>query len=314
MRFWLVIGTTAALLLPAARTYTQQPGLRMKTETLVQGPMRIDKVKDGLYVVRGPFLPCAPRGCTPNGTDDGLIHEAGDVAVRVTPEGVILVDDKFPEHVATVLDLVRTITPLPIKYMLNSHHHGDHVSGNIRIAEQGINIVGHKNIRENFIKTRQPGPPNITFADEAAVYLGTTEVKLHYFGRGHTNGDTVIEFPDLKTIHIGDLIIDGMPVIDYPNGGSAIEFVTTIDRVLTLDFDTMIPGHGRVMTKDDARAYRARFQAMNDRGRALIKKGVSKDRFGAELKLDDFGWEKTVSTIVFVRGLGQYYDELAGSR
>jgi cyclase len=313
MRRWLIIGTAAACLLLAARTFTQQAGLRMRTETLVEGPMRIDKVKDGLYVIRGPFLPCAPRGCTPNGTDDGLIHESGDVAVRVTPEGVILVDDKFPEHVAGVLELVRTITPLPIKYTLNSHHHGDHVSGNIRIAEQGIDIVGHKNIRENFIRTKQAGPPNITFADEAAVHLGTAEVRLHYFGRGHTNGDTVIEFPDLKAIHVGDLIIDGMPVIDYPNGGSALEFVKTIDRVLTLDFDTMIPGHGRVMTKDDARAYRTRFQAMNDRARALIRKGVSKDRFGAELKLDDFGWEKTVSTIVFVRGLGPYYDELAGS-
>src|SRR5687767_14778021 len=109
-RSCLFVVTSMAVVLLAARTYTQQAGLRMTTETLVQGPMRIDKVKDGLYVVRGPFLPCAPRGCTPNGTDDGLIHEAGDVAVRVTLEGVILVDDKFPEHVATVLDLVRTIT------------------------------------------------------------------------------------------------------------------------------------------------------------------------------------------------------------
>lgn len=313
MRRWLMFGTTAITLLLAARAFTQDPGLRMRTETLVEGPMRIDKVKDGLYIIRGPFLPCAPRGCTPNATDDGLIHEAGDVAVRVTPEGVILVDDKFPEHVADVLRLVRTITPLPVRYMLNSHHHGDHVSGNVRIIEQGIDVVGHKNIRENFIRTKQAGPPNITFADEAAVYVGTTEVRLHHFGRGHTNGDTVIEFPDLKTVHVGDLIIDGMPVIDYANSGSAIEFVKTIDRVLTLDFDTMIPGHGRVMTRDDARAYRARFQAMNDRARGLIRKGVAKDRFEAELRLDDFGWEKTVSTVVFKRSIGLYYDELAGS-
>jgi cyclase len=234
-----------AVLLLAGRAFTQQLDLRMRTETLVQGPMRVDKVKDSLYVIRGPFLPCAPRGCTPNGTDDGLIHEAGDVAVRVTSEGVILVDDKFPEHVADVLRLVKTITPLPVRYMLNSHHHGDHVSGNVRIREAGIDVIGHRNIRENVLRAKQPGAPNIVFADEAAIHLGNAEAQLHYFGRGHTNGDTVIYFPDLKAVHVGDLIIDGMPVIDYDNGGSAIEFVSTIDAVLKLDFDTMIPGHGR---------------------------------------------------------------------
>ena len=288
--------------------------LRMRTERLVAGPMRIDKVKDGLYVVRGPFLPCAPRGCTPGVTDDGLIHEAGDVAVRVTSEGVILVDDKFPEHVADVLALVRTVTPLPIVYMLNSHHHGDHASGNVRIREMGVNVVAHRNIRENFIRTKQAGPPNITFADEASVYLGGIEARLHYFGRGHTNGDTVIEFPDLKTVHVGDLIIDAMPVIDYANGGSAIEFTGTIEKLLALDFDTMIPGHGRTMTKDEARAYLLRFRAMNDRARSLIRSGVSKDQFQARLALEDFGWEKSVSTVAFLPNIGRYYDEMASAR
>ena len=69
-----------------------------------------------------------------------------------------------------------------------------------------------------------------------------------------------------------------MPVIDYPGGGSALEFIATIDKLLTLDFDTMIPGHGRIMTKDEVRAYRTRFQTMNQRMRALIRKGVTKDQ------------------------------------
>jgi cyclase len=309
-RRWLMIAMTLACALLVAKTMAQS-GLKMVTETLVQGPMRIEKVKEGLYVVRGPFLQCAPRGCGPNVTDDGLIHEAGDVAVRVTSDGVLLVDNKFPEHVADVLALVKTVTPQPVKYVLNSHHHGDHTSGNIKIRELGIDVVGHKNIREGFLRIKQAGPPNITFADQAAVYLGSAEAQLFYFGRGHTNGDTVIYFPDLKTIHSGDLIIDAMPVIDYTSGGSADEFIKTIDKLLTLDFDTMIPGHGRVMNKDDARAYRVRFQAMNDRARALIRKGVKKDTFIAELKLDDFGWAKTPSTIAFMRSWEQYYDEMA---
>jgi glyoxylase-like metal-dependent hydrolase (beta-lactamase superfamily II) len=276
--------------------------------------MRTEKVKDGLYVIRGPFLPCGTRGCRPNGPDDGLIHEPGDVALRVTSEGLILIDDKYPENVPDVLAQVKAVSPLPIKYLLNTHHHGDHASGNVNIRQMGIDIIAHKNIRANFLRIKQPGEPNIVFADQAAVYLGGVEVQLFYLGRGHTNGDTVIYFPDLKTVHTGDLIIDGMPVIDYDAGGSAIEFVKTIDNLLKMDFDTMIPGHGRVMKKDDVRAYHARFAEMNRRMRELARKKVPKDQVQAQLKLDDLGWGDSVSTSAWATSIGRYYDEMANAQ
>jgi glyoxylase-like metal-dependent hydrolase (beta-lactamase superfamily II) len=183
----------------------------------------------------------------------------------------------------------------------------------------GVSILAHENIRANFLRLKQPGEPTMTFANEAAVHLGGTEVRLFWFGRGHTNGDTVVYFPDVKTIHAGDLIIDAMPVIDYAGGGSALEFISTIDRLLTLDFDTMIPGHGKIMTKDDARAYRVRFQTMNDRMRALIRKGVRKDQLKtldqarAQLRLADLGWDNSVSTTTWFGSVPQYYDEIAAS-
>ncbi|MBM3818004.1 MAG: MBL fold metallo-hydrolase [Acidimicrobiia bacterium] len=308
-----------ALLVAAAST--QQLPLKHDPELLTRGPVRIDTVKDGLFVVRGPFLPCGTRGCTPNSGDDGLIHEPGDVAVRVTPEGLILVDDKYPENVADVLARVKTISTRPVRYLLNSHHHGDHVSGNATVRrELGIDIIGHRNIRENFLRIKQPGEPNITFADQAAIHLGGVEVQLLHLGRGHTNGDTVTYFPDLKTIHMGDLVIDGMPVIDYAGGGSAIEFVSTIDNMLTIDFDTAIPGHGRVMTRDEVRAYRARFAELNTRMRDLARRGVPKtaiatlEQARAQLKLADLGWDNTVSTTAWLRNIGAHYDELASAR
>ena len=293
--------------------------LRQNPEILNEGPMRADKVKEGLYVIRGPFLPCM-TGCRPGQTGDGLIHESGDVAVRVTPAGLIVVDDKFASQAADVLARIKSISPQPIKYLLNSHHHGDHASGNAYMRESlGIDIIGHKNIRANFLRIKQAGEPNITFSEQSAIYLGGVEVQLYWFGRGHTNGDTVIYFPDLKTVHTGDLIIDAMPVIDYPGGGSAIEFIRTIDNLLKLDFDTMIPGHGRIMTKDDVRAYRTRFQTMNDRMRELIRKGVKKDELKtldqarAQLRLADLGWENSVSTTTWFGGIESYYDEIAES-
>ena len=165
----------------AAATFTQQLPLRQNVEVLTAGPLRVEKVKDGLFVVRGPFVPCSTRGCRPNGSDDGLIHEPGDVAVRVTPEGLIVVDDKYPENVAGVIEQVKTISPLPVKYLLNSHHHGDHVSGNANMRMAlGIDIIGHRNIRANFLRIRQPGEPNITFSDQAArSEEHTSELQSH---------------------------------------------------------------------------------------------------------------------------------------
>ena len=165
---------------------------------------------------------------------------------------MILVDDKYPENLTDVLAALRSVTTQPIRYLLNSHHHGDHVSGNVNLAAMGIDIIAHRRIRENFLRLKQPGAPNIVFEDQGGVFLGGVEVRMHHLGRGHTNGNRD-PFPDLRAIHMGDLVIDGMPVIDYAGGGSAVAFVKTIDNLLALDFDIAIPGHGKVMTRPEGR-------------------------------------------------------------
>ncbi len=306
MRVSLAIFTVVVLSLVVARGAGQS--------RLVSAPMRAEQVKPGLYVIRGPFDPCAPGGCNGRNTDDGLLHEPGDVAVRVTSEGAIVVDDKFVQNVPDVLSRVKSVTTQPIRYLLNSHHHADHIGGNGAVMDLGIEIIAHKNIRENIIRNKQPGPPRLTFTDEEDIHLGGVEVRMLYLGRGHTNGDTVIFFPDLRTIHSGDLVIDGMPVIDYDNGGSALEFVTTLEKMLALDFDTVIPGHGRVLTKDDVRTYIPKLKTMNDRMRDLARRKVPDDQLAAQLKLDDIGWAHTVSTSTFMRSIVRYRDEVAAVR
>ena len=322
MRLTLVAALLMVFALLTAHARMQNPSLplRQDVEVLAAGPTRVERVKDGLYVIRGPFVPCGTRGCRPGGADDGLIHEPGDVAARVTPEGVILVDDKYPENLTDVLAALRSVTTQPIRYLLNSHHHGDHVSGNVNLAALGIDIIAHRRIRENFLRLKQPGEPTVTFDDRTAIYLGGVEVRLLWLGRGHTNGDTVIHFPDLRAIHMGDLVIDGMPVIDYAGGGSALAFVKTIDNLLALDFDTAIPGHGKVMTKPEVQAYRNRFETMNQRMRELIKKGVPKEQLKtlaqvrAQLRLAELGWDNSVSTTASLGSFSQYYDELAAAQ
>ena len=274
-------------------------------------PMTVETVKDGLYLIRGPFNKCAPSGCRGGFGDDGLLHEAGDVAVRVTSEGVILVDDKYEDNVREVMEKLKGLTSQPVKYIFNTHHHTDHAGGDARFIALA-EIIAHRNVRENFLRNNQPGAPRVVFNDQASVFLGGAEVRAYYFGRAHTNGDAVISFPDLRVIHTGDLLTEGMPVMDYPNGASAVEWVKVLDDVLKLDFDVVIPGHGRLLTRDNIRSDREKLVAMNQRMTELVRKGVPKERVFDELKLADLGWDHTVSTVAFKGGLSGYYDEMKG--
>jgi cyclase len=131
------------------------------------------------------------------------------------------------------------------------------------------------------------------------MFLGGVEAQMRYMGRGHTNGDSVIYFPDLRTVHTGDLVVWGKrsqgttltPVMDYAAGsGSGKEWVTTLDNVLKLDFDVAIPGHGPVLTKDQVRVFRNKMQTLNQRMAALIKGGGKKTDIAARIRLDDLDW------------------------
>ena len=150
------------------------------------GPLRIEKVKGDLYMISG---------------------EGGNVAVYVTGEGVVLVDDMFDRNHADILAQVKSVTDKPLKYVINTHQHDDHAGGDFKmlpIAE----VIAHKNARANLVHIRQPyyedtpgtpiGLPRLTFTDEASVFLGGKEVRAKYFGRGHTSGDAIVYFPDLE--------------------------------------------------------------------------------------------------------------------
>jgi glyoxylase-like metal-dependent hydrolase (beta-lactamase superfamily II) len=271
-------------------------------------PMQVEKVKEDLYMLRGPFNRCAPNGCGAY-ADDGFLHEAGDVAVRVTPEGLIVVDDKYEENAAEVMSRIKEISGRPIRYLLNTHHHTDHAGADATFIKT-TEIVAHRNVRENFRRNRQPGAPRVVFDSEASVFLGNVEARAYYFGRAHTNGDAVIYFPDLKVVHTGDLITEGMPVMDYANGASAIEWVTVLGRLLSLDFDVVIPGHGALLTKERVRSDREKLATMNERMLALVRERVPLDQVFDRLHLADLGWDRTVSTVAFKGGLKGYYEEM----
>ena len=241
----------------------------------------IRKIKDGLFVIPGY---------------DGAVT-GGNVAVRVTSEGTMIVDDRFPPSSREIAGKVRSVTSQPIKYVLSTHSHGDHSGGHpefIEVAE----IIAHRNNRANMVRNKQAAPPRVVFADQASVFLGGAEVQAIHLGRGHTNGDAVIYFPDLRTIHTGDLVVWGKrtdgsiltPFIDRSNGGSLVQWVTTLDGVLKLDFDTAIPGHGPVLTKENVRTFRQNLVTLRQRMIEIVKAGGTKEDLAKRLKTDDLGW------------------------
>ena len=188
----------------------------------------------------------------------------GNVLILVTDEGVMIVDNKFSYSYANIIGQIATVTNQPVNYVLNTHHHFDHAGSNADFLPDA-QIIAHRNVRTNILRNNQSGPPNVIFDESAAVILGGQEVQALHFGRGHTNGDSVIFFRDLGVVHTGDLFIWGdrldnstlVPFIDYDNGGSAAEWSATLDGLLALDFDTVIPGHGPILRKVDGGYFRA---------------------------------------------------------
>lgn len=237
--------------------------------------------KDGLYVMPG--------------FDGG--QSGGNVVVRVTGEGVIIVDNKFPYSFANIVEQVQSVTDQPIRYVMNTHHHSDHAGSNADFMP-AAQVIGHENVRANMLRNEQDGAPSIIFSDSASVFLGDAEAQAHHFGRGHTNGDSVVYFPDLGTIHTGDLFIWGdrlngttmAPFIDFGNGGSAAEWSATLDGVLSLDFDTVIPGHGPVLSKGDIRTFQDKFNRLTMRMTRLIESGVGRDAIVDRLDISDLNW------------------------
>jgi len=235
--------------------------------------LTLNKVKDDLYEIEG---------------------DGGNVAVYVTGEGVILIDDKFEQDHAGIVEKVKSVTSQPIKYVINTHHHSDHSGGNVKFVG-AAEIISTANARANIVEHKQPGAPanmtpaGVVFDKQCSVFLGGKEVRAEYFGRGHTNGDAVIYFPALRTLHTGDLMAGNTPLIDYTGGGSVVEWTKTLDGALKLDFDTVIPGHGKVTDKAGLLTYRNGVEKLRNRAAGLIREGKSQEEIG-KVMAAEFGW------------------------
>jgi len=230
--------------------------------------------------------------------------------VRVTSEGLIVVDTKNPgdENYNRVMEEIKSVSNLPVTFVLNTHHHPDHVGNNQKFIDAGAKVIGLEALKTRMAsdpRTKDiPGLPTITFAKDYVLKSGGVEVHAHSFGRGHTGDDTMVYFPDLKVVMVSDQITNATPIVDFTNGGSAVEWTQILDGVLKLDFDMAIPGRGEPKSRADVEAFRTQFASLVSRASDAIKAGATRDTLASQVKTDDLGWQLNPQFF------GQLYDEL----
>ena len=283
------VASVVALLLGLSAPSAQAPRGGGRGPAAGQTVEKIRELKPNLYMITGG---------------------GANTLVRVTTEGLIVVDTKNPgdENYRRVMEEIASVSTLPVKYVLNTHHHPDHVGNNQKFIDAGAQVVGLEALKTRMAsdpRTKDiPGSPTITFARDYVLKLAGVVVEAHSFGRGHTGDDTMVYFPDAKVVMVSDQITNATPIVDFANGGSAVEWVQILDEVLKLDFEMAIPGRGEPKTRAEVQAFRANFAALVSRASGAVKAGAGRDQLAMQVRTDDLGWQ--LSPQFF----GQLYDEL----
>ena len=252
--------------------------------------IEVEKVKDNLFVLRG-----AGGG--------------GNTAVLVMANGVAVVDAKNPGWGQPILAKIKELTPKPVTLLINTHTHGDHVSGNVEFPAS-VDVVVQDNTKTNmekmpiFKEHNNAGMAKRTFKDKMTIGSGADQIDLYYFGRGHTNGDAWIVFPAHRIMHSGDIFAGkSVPLIDGNNGGSMREMPDTLRKAHDgiKNVDQIINGHTPAQTTwADLKEF-AQFNAdLVAYGRAGLKAGKTPEQLAAEWKLPEQykGYSSQVSTMM----------------
>ena len=251
-----------------------EPAPKTTQEVKVEAPAKpnitSEKLDDGFYMLLGP---------------------GGNIGVSIGDDGVYMIDDKFAQFGQEIIDVVGTLTDQPIKYVLNTHHHGDHSGANAEMKAVGATVVAHDNVRarmgisymnQAFGRQQDARPealwPTLTFSDEMTLWFNGDEVRAIHIPAGHTDGDSIVHFVGANIIHLGDNYFRGMlPFIDVDSGGAIQGMITAQQTAYDLaDTNTkIIPGHGPLSTKAELGDSIKRLQAIHDRVKARMDAGES---------------------------------------
>lgn len=241
--------------------------------------MTAQYVKTGLFVISG-------RG--------------SNSVLRLSANGLILVDGKLPGGYDALMAQVKRISKQPVRALILTNCAESRTGTNAKFVEDGdgTRIVAQENVKQNLDSCNLAGdkftPAIVTYGSEYQIHMGGVEAQVLHFGNAYSNSDTVVYFPNLKVVAVGDLF-SAKPAPDFAAGGSLVGWGAVLAQVLKLDFDVAIPSTGPAITRADLEAFKTKIDTTVARATGLVKQGVPKDQLMAQLKTADLGWHMSFS-------------------
>ncbi len=233
-----------------------------------------------------------------------LSGQGGNVGVSVGADGVFVIDDQYAQMSEGLLAAIGELSDGPIRYVLNTHWHGDHIGGNENFAATGAVLVSHDNVRarmatglespmrgEAIPPSPQAALPVLTFSDTATFHFNGHEARVIHAPHAHTDGDSIIWFADTNVLHMGDIFFNGFyPFIDVASGGSLDGTIAGLEVGLAIadDETKIIPGHGALATKAEMQAAHDVLVSVRTIIAPLVAEGMSEEDVVAADPLSEF--------------------------
>jgi len=252
-----------------------------------------------------------------------LTGAGGNMGLIVGEDGAFLIDDQFAPLTDKITAAIAELTDQSIRFVINTHYHGDHTGGNENLGKAGALIVAHDNVykrmsAEEFMEdaeTPKEALPVVTFTEDVTFHINDEHVHGFHIGDAHTDGDTIIHFKNANVVHMGDIYFSGLfPYIDVDSGGSIDGIITAVNRVLALsNEDTkIIPGHGPLSSMDDLKGYRSFLTKLRSKVSQLISEGKTLEEIqeaNPTEGYEEWNWEFISSN----RIVESVYRDLSGS-
>ncbi len=241
------------------------------------------KLADDFYLLKGP---------------------GGNIGVSTGPDGVYVIDDKFARFADQIIARIGEVSDEPIRFVLNTHYHGDHSGANAEMKETGATIIAHDNVRKRMGMTFENKTwgrtieavdeslwPTLTFSDKTTLHFNGQTATAHHVPHAHTDGDSIVSFMPANIIHMGDNYFNGLfPYVDVDGGGSLQGMIAAQTKAIAMsDDDTqIIPGHGPMATKEDLTKSRDILADILARVKAAKERGLSMEDTVKAVPLDDY--------------------------
>src|ERR1044071_8157750 len=282
----------------------------MPRDDFSDGEIKVSKVGGNVYMLKGA---------------------GGNIGFSVGRDGIVLVDDQFAPLADKIKAALKAITDKPVRFVINTHYHFDHIDGNADFQKDAP-VIAHHNVRKRLESGGAPGNlgsvkqemkpaarealPILTFSQDVTIHLNGEDIRILHYPSGHTDGDSMIYFPQSNVVHMGDdFVTYGFPFIDLAGGGSVEGMIFAAEDVIAkLPSDVkLIPGHGEVSTLDDVREFVAMMKETRGVVEVAIKAGKGLEQMKQEKILE--AWKRWsgdfISSEAFIETL---YNDLTGKK